>query len=362
VGTGQHAVTHGDRTHGTGIAAVDTGLTSQDAATHDGRFQREEQVGHDTFVGSALAFTQSSDGLGLQLLDTLAAGLLAGDAIGFFQLGLDHAFQLGNEDFVAGRRLPVPLGLTGFFNQGVDGIDGGLHLLMAEHHGAKHDFFGQFLSFGFHHQHSGLGTGNHQVQLGVFHLRSIGAEHVLTVDVTDAGSTDRPLEGNTGDGQGGGGTDHRGDVRIHFRIQRHDRGHDLDFVVEAFGEQRADRAVDQARGEDFLFGGTAFTLEEAAGDLAGSVGLFLVIDGQGEEILAGFSILGSDNRDEDDGVVHRHHDGTGGLTGDFAGLDGHLMGAVGKSLLSNVEHETFLSRFYSFFQQLYRLGAGRILP
>ncbi|MPM92160.1 hypothetical protein SDC9_139295 [bioreactor metagenome] len=88
----------------------------------------------------------------------------------------------------------------------------------------------------------------------------------------------------------------------------------------------------------------------------------MVIDGQGEEILAGFSILGSDNRDEDDGVVHRHHDGTGGLTGDFAGLDGHLMGAVGKSLLSNVEHETFLSRFYSFFQQLYRLGAGRILP
>jgi len=48
----------------------------------------------------------------------------------------------------------------------------------------------------------------------------------------------------------------------------------LDFIEEAFGEQRADRAVDQAAGQGFQFAGTAFTLEEAARDLAGGIGLF----------------------------------------------------------------------------------------
>lgn len=61
---------------------------------------------------------------------------------------------------------------------------------------------------------------------------------------------------------------------------------DLDFVVEAFGKQRTQRTVDQARGEGFLFGGFAFAFEEPAGDLAGRVRLFDVIHGQGKEILA----------------------------------------------------------------------------
>jgi hypothetical protein len=46
----------------------------------------------------------------------------------------------------------------------------------------------------------------------------------------------------------------------------------LHFVLEAFREQRADRTIDQARGQGFLLGRTAFTLEETAGDLAGCVG------------------------------------------------------------------------------------------
>jgi hypothetical protein len=31
-------------------------------------------------------------------------------------------------------------------HQFVDGVDGGLHLVVAEHHGAQHDFFGQLLA------------------------------------------------------------------------------------------------------------------------------------------------------------------------------------------------------------------------
>ena len=112
-------------------------------------------------------------------------------------------------------------------------------------------------------------------------------EHVLAVDVADARGADRTVERDAGKRQGRRGADHRGNVGVDFRIDRHHRRDDLHFVVEAVGEQRADRPVDQARGQRFLLRGPPFALEEAAGDLARGVGLFLVVDGQREEILAG---------------------------------------------------------------------------
>ena len=58
-------------------------------------------------------------------------------------------------------------------------------------------------------------------------------------------------------------------------------------LQETRHEERPDRPVDQPRGQRLLFGRPALALEKAAGDLAGGEGLFLVIDGQREEILAG---------------------------------------------------------------------------
>ena len=98
--------------------------------------------------------------------------------------------------------------------------------------------------------------------------------------------------------------------------------HDLDFIEEAVGEQRADRAIDEARGERLFFRGPAFTLEEATGDAARGVGLLDVVDGQREEVLAGDRFLGGHGGDEDDGVAHRDDDRGAGLAGDFAGFDG----------------------------------------
>ncbi len=46
---------------------------------------------------------------------------------------------------------------------------------------------------------------------------------------------------------------------------------DLRFVAVAFGEERADRAVDQARDQRLAFGGRAFALEIAARDFSGGV-------------------------------------------------------------------------------------------
>ena len=49
----------------------------------------------------------------------------------------------------------------------------------------------------------------------------------------------------------------------------------LRLVAPAVREQRTDRAIDQAGNQRFLFGGSAFALEIAAGDAACGVGLFL---------------------------------------------------------------------------------------
>jgi hypothetical protein len=82
--------------------------------------------------------------------------------LAFGQLG-----DLGDEGLVLGGRLPVPDRLAGVAHQFVDGVDGDLALVVAEHHGAQHDFFGQLVGFGFDHQHGGFGAGHHQVQLAV---------------------------------------------------------------------------------------------------------------------------------------------------------------------------------------------------
>ena len=58
-------------------------------------------------------------------------------------------------------------------------------------------------------------------------------------------------------------------------------------VLEALDEERADRTVDETRGQRLLLGRTAFTLEVAAGNLAGGVRALLVVHGEREEIDAG---------------------------------------------------------------------------
>jgi hypothetical protein len=115
---------------------------------------------------------------------------------------------------------------------------------------------------------------------------AVGFKQVLAVLVTDLGGADRALERGASQRERGGRADQGGDVTVDFRIQRHDRRDDLDFVLVVLREERTDRAVDQARDQRFLLGRTAFALEEATRDAATGVELFLVVDGEREEVLA----------------------------------------------------------------------------
>ncbi|MNZ78943.1 hypothetical protein D3C78_975360 [compost metagenome] len=225
----------------------------------------------------------------------------------------------------------------------MDGVDGDTALFVAENHAAEHDFFRQLLGFGFHHQHGCFGTGDHQVHLRVLALRLAGVEHVFAIDVTHAGCTDGAAERNARDGQCSGRSDQGRDVGVDFRVQGHGVDHHMHVVVETFGEQRTDGAVDQAAGQRFVLAGLGFALEEAAGDLACGVCLLDVVHRQGEEVLAGLGLLGSHHGRQHHGVVDVDQHGARSLAGDFAGFHGDRVLAPLESLGHFIENAHFCS-------------------
>ena len=114
-----------------------------------------------------------------------------------------------------------------------------------------------------------------------------------------------------------------------------------DFVVEAFGEQRADRAIDQAAGQRFLFGRAALALEEAARDAPGGREFFLVVDGQREEVLSRLDGLGGGHRAEDDGFAKGREDRAVGLAGNAARFE--LQGLSAELDFYSFDIEHFIS-------------------
>ena len=184
----------------------------------------------------------------------------------------------------------------------------------------EHHFLGQFLRFGFDHQHRGFGAGDDEVELRGRKLGLGRIEDVLTVDIADARRADRSVEWNAGERNRRRGADQRRNVGIDLGVDRHHRRDDLHFVVEAVRKKRPNRPVDQARGQCFLFGWSAFAFEEAAGDAAGGVSLLLIVDGQRKKILAGPRLLGSDDGNQHDAVVEAGQDRAARLAGDLSRL------------------------------------------
>ena len=191
---------------------------------------------------------------------------------------------------------------------------------MAEHHGAEHDVFVEFLGFRFHHQHGVGGAGDDEIELGLDHFVERRVQDVLVVAEADAGCTDRALERGAGDRQRRRGRNQRQDVGIVFHVMRQHGDDDLGFIAPAIDEQRTDRTVDQAGDQRLLFGRATFALEIAAGNAASRVGLFLVVDGQRQEVDAFARILRGDDGGEHDGLAIGRQNGTVGLTGDLAGF------------------------------------------
>ena len=203
-------------------------------------------------------------------------------------------------------------------------------------HGAQHHFLGQLVGFRLDHQHGRFGAGDDEIQRRRRELGLRRVQHVLAVDVTDARGADRPVEGNTGQHECRRRADHRRNVGIDLRIDREHRRDDLHLVVEALGEERPHRTVDETTRQRLLFRRTPFAPEEAAGDLARGEGLLLIVDGQREEVLPRLRFLAGNGSDEHDGVVEARHDGAAGLAGDLACFERQRVTAVGNRFLDGV--------------------------
>src|SRR5690606_21051315 len=193
--------------------------------------------------------------------------------------------------------------LGGNFSELDDRIDDRLEATMAERNGTQHDFFRKLLSFGFNHQNGVRRTGDNEVELRLGHLVEMRVQNVLAIDVANACRADRAHEWNAGQRQSCRGGNHRNDVRIVLEVVLQNGHNNLRVVLVAFHEERADRAVDQAGNARLVFARTAFTLEVAAGDLARSERLFLVVDGEREEILARLRLLRRNDGGENDGLT-----------------------------------------------------------
>ena len=113
---------------------------------------------------------------------------------------------------------------------------------------------------------------------------------------------------------------HGDDVGIVLLVVRQHGDDHLGVAAPAVGEQRTDRAVDQARGQRVLLGRAALALEVAAGNAAGRVVFLGVVDGQRQEVDAGLRLLGRDHGRDDGGLAVGGDDGAVGLARNLAGF------------------------------------------
>ena len=113
------------------------------------------------------------------------------------------------------------------------------------------------------------------------------------------------------------------------------------------GEERTERAVDQAGDEDLAVVGLAFALHEAAGIAAAGGVFLLVLHLERHEIGVGFCVLGGHDGTEQHGVAHLDDHRAVGLLGQLARFDLDLA-TVGQrdDLADCVVQLLFFPKFY----------------
>ncbi len=291
VGAGQESDHRLDRADLVELAAVDAAAVLENRAANDVRFDLLDELvgGH---AGLAVGIGVVRLHLGPGVVEGFRAGRLVGQLVSLGNVVADEFLDFGLHFRMVGRG-QCPRILRGLFGQVDDGADNLLALVMRKHDRTEHLVLGQFLGLGLDHHHGVVRRSNDEVETAVFQGSGLlRVENILTVDVADAATADRAHEGHAGNGQRGRRGNHRHHVRLGLTVVRQDLADHVDLVVEPLREQRADRAVDQAAGERFLLGCAAFALEKAARDAPGGGELFLIVDGEREEVLPFLHRLG----------------------------------------------------------------------
>ncbi len=158
-----------------------------------------------------------------------------------------------------------------------------------------------------------------EIAFGIFVMSRIGDK--FTGHTRDANSGDRSSPRDIGDHESGGGAVEGENIGVILAIGAEEDGDDLGVVEVAFGEERAQGAIDHATGEDLFFGRATFAPKVTAGDATDGGGFFLILDREGKEVLAIFDFGGGDSGDDDDGFAHGDEGSAIGQFGEFAGFE-----------------------------------------
>jgi hypothetical protein len=146
--------------------------------------------------------------------------------------------------------------------------------------------FVQALGLGFDHQHAFAVPATTRSSLRFGELGRGGIQNVLAVHVADARRADRAHERHAGNGQRRRGAEQRGDVGIDFGFDRQHEATTCTSLMKPSGNSgRIGRSMRREVSVSFSVGRPS-RLKKPPGMLAGGVGLFLVVDGEREEIAA----------------------------------------------------------------------------
>src|SRR5690554_6878893 len=192
------------------VTTIDTRLAFDNLQTNHRLLNLAEVFLHFLCGRLAFFFTgQFLNGSGFDLTQTVIASHLVTDCVGFFdgttELGFDGIQKLG----VLCLRLPFPARLAVFSSKFLDGGDSRLHFFVGKQYRTQHLVFSQALGLGLNHQYRFIGTSHYHVQQRAAQLFEGRVQEVaFLVGVTHTGSTNRTVERDPGDGQGGRGSDH----------------------------------------------------------------------------------------------------------------------------------------------------------
>ena len=306
-----------------GLAAIGAHALVEDLLAH-ARFEHRIEGAAQLGLVEAL----------VQLLTHLDAQLVQGRAAFFFQVaglqdavhtladqrlhsGLDLIFGLGSGELELGLADLLAHALL----HGDKVLDAGVgELERLQHHVLRH-----LVGAGLDHQDRVGRAGHAQVQGAGLHLGRRGVGHEAAVDVANAHRAHGAVPRYVADGQRDRGRVDGQHVQQVLAVGGQRSDDDLHLVAHALGEERAQRPVGQARGQDGALGGPALAAEEGAGDAAGRVELFFELDAQGEEVDALAHGAGTGGGGQQDRLAGAQGDRAAGQQGQRAGLDHDLV-------------------------------------
>ena len=155
---------------------------------------------------------------------------------------------------------------------------------MAEHQGFDHDLFRDFLRPGLDHHNRFFRACDDEVELRGARLVVGRIDDKAVFDQADAHAGYGVLKRDIRQVKRRRGTGNRQHVGIIIFVRRqHERDH-LRVVAVAFAKQRAQRAVNEPRGQGLFFRRAAFAAKVVAGDAPGGITVLAVFDREREKI------------------------------------------------------------------------------